>query len=167
VSSDHGARALVGARADHRGRAPERVRAQRREHRVDGLRCHADHRLALVRDDQRVDAEQLAGRAHRVAHRDRAARRRTMPTRLLSAISWSALASPPRVGSFIATMPAPSTASAARTSPLIGATSERQLALERERLAGGHHRQSVIADGAGHDQAVAGAPARSRGRCVA
>ena len=46
----------IAARAD----AP-----QRREHGVGRLRPNAEDRLAFVRNMQRIDAEQLAGRAHR------------------------------------------------------------------------------------------------------
>ncbi len=52
---------------------------------------------------------------------------RRTPTPLFSAISCSALASPPRVGSFIATTPSPPARSTWRISPFSGATSERRL----------------------------------------
>src|ERR1019366_5799853 len=47
-----------------------------------------------------------------------------IPTRLFPAISCSVLASPPRVGSFIATTPSPPASSARLIKPLRGATSE-------------------------------------------
>ena len=51
---------------------------------------------------------------------------RRIPTPLFPAISWRAEESPPRVGSFMATTAWPPASSAARISPLIGATSERR-----------------------------------------
>src|SRR5512138_113267 len=51
---------------------------------------------------------------------------RTMPTRAFPAISCSTEERPPRVGSLSATTSAPPAASAARTRPLSGATSERR-----------------------------------------
>ncbi len=50
----------------------------------------------------------------------------TMPTLPFAAISWSTPATPPRVGSFMATTSSPPARSASRTSPFTGATSERR-----------------------------------------
>ena len=68
----------------------------------------------------RSDAPRTSGRTGTAASSMR------MPTFDFCAISWSALERPPRVGSFIATTPSPPAPSAARMTPLMGATSERR-----------------------------------------
>ena len=76
----------------------------RGQHALGGVRAHADDRLAFVGDDERVDAEQLGRpRAPRPTPAARVSST-TMLTPLLAAISWSTPASPPRVGSFMATI---------------------------------------------------------------
>ena len=83
--------------------------------------------------------------------------------RTCSAISCSALATPPRVGSFIATTPSPAARARARISPFIGATSDCSVLAELELVARRHHRHAVIADRAGDDEHVAGLQRRCRG----
>ena len=87
-----------------------------------------------------------------------------MPTRLFSAISCSADATPPRVGSFIATMRARRAVERRANQSVDRRDVGPQIAVERQPVAPRHHRHPVIADRAGHDQHVAGAQARVAAR---
>ena len=118
--------------------------------------ANADQRLAFVRDEQRIDPDQLRRRRATRARTGSAASSSTMPTPLFAAISCSALATPPRVGSFIAVMRADAPRrSAARIRPLSGATSDWRSASSVEAVPRRHHRHPVIAERAGDDDPVA------------
>ena len=80
----------------------------------------------------------------------------TIPTLLFCAISCSVLASPPRVGSFIAISSSPPASIARRTSPLSGATSESRSPSRSSAMTPRHHGQTMIADRAGDYNLVAG-----------
>ena len=80
---EHEASRLRLHRADDRGLGAERVRAQERERLVGGLRRDDGDQLALVRDVERVDAEDLAGSDDGRAQRQRALLERDADARLL------------------------------------------------------------------------------------
>ena len=78
------------------------------------------------------------------------------PTPLFSAISCSALARPPRVGSFIATTPSPAAPSTCADQPVQRGHVGAEVALELQLLAGSEHGEPVVSDGPGDDDPISG-----------
>ena len=62
-------RVIGGDLGDHRRARAERMTVQRRDDRIGVLGSSDDHEPALARDIQRIEPEQLAGRAHAGTHR--------------------------------------------------------------------------------------------------
>src|SRR4029434_1534861 len=68
--NDH-AGMLGGDAPDAAGTAAEWISAHRFQHALAALLGNEGDQLSLVRDQQRIEAEDLARAAHGVAHRDR------------------------------------------------------------------------------------------------
>ena len=87
-------RAFAAGNAAHRGECG--VRMLGRDDREE---------LPFVGDVQRIEAEQLARAADRIVHRERAPQRSRRRSRFPRTSSFSAVATPPRVGSRIQRSP--------------------------------------------------------------
>ena len=113
--------------SDDLGFLAARAPAQRVERSVGILRRDDRQELAFIRDVQRIEPQQFAGAAHRVAHGNRSSKS-TMPRPQSRASSFSEVATPPRVGSRIQRIAGPGPAARASTSGRTERVSERRSA---------------------------------------
>ena len=150
---------FADASSDDHGIPALRMRPQRRQHGIDGLGPHAEQRLALVGDMQRIDAEQLRRRTHRFSHRHRQLVDDDADTTLLGHLVQRRR--------HTATRRILHRDDRARRAVERGANQcvDRrdvglQVAVERQAVAPRHDRHPVVADRAGHDQNVADAAGR-------
>jgi len=100
-AQNHKVRVLFGDMSDKGSVAAERMAAHRFKHPLSVLARNEGDQFALIGDQQRIESENLAGSAHRVANWNR-----TFidldPRCWRVAISTRVAARPPRVGSRIA-----------------------------------------------------------------
>ena len=138
----------VGARA-------ERSAVQAGERLVRRVGRDDRDELALVRDVERVDAEDLAGRGDGGAHRDGDLVEHDRQRQPPRPASLSAVARPPRVGSRIEAKCVAEFEQRGRELVHRGGVA-LDLGLEPDVAACHHHGHSVVGERAGEDDAVAG-----------
>ena len=134
-----------------------RRQAQRIERGVGVLRRDHRQKLAFVGDVQRIEAEQLAGAAHRVAHRNLIFEEDHAQPAVARQFVQAMSPTPPRVGSRIQRMPGPAASNQRFDQRQHGARIGAKVGFEIELAARQQNGDAVIADRAGEQNLVADA----------